>query len=42
MPMASGFMAGRKAVRPADENLVVHGFFKFDNMTSYAYYTGFE
>ena len=30
-------MAGRKAVRPADENFVVQGFLKFDNMTSNAY-----
>ena len=37
MPMVSGFTTGRKAVRPADKNLVVHRSFKFDNMTSYAY-----
>ena len=30
-------MAGLKAVRPADEKIVVQGFFKFDNITSNAF-----
>ena len=29
--------AGRKAVRPADKNIVVQGFLKFNNMTSKVY-----
>ena len=35
MPMViAGGSYGMKAVRPASKNLVVQGFFKFDNMTS--------
>ena len=32
-----GLTAGHRAVRPADKNLVVQAFLKFDNMTSNAY-----